>query len=101
MFIIPIKEGSPVALPAIHAEAGKAFRVMLVGVPEDADAVNLTLAGSCVGHDAVSADPVPGGEWKAIIPDAHFLSAGSGTYKVAATCGESSIPLGSGTVFVS
>ena len=101
MFIIPIKEGSPVALPALNAEVGKVFRVRLVGVPEDADAVSLSLLGTCVGHDAVSAAPVPGGEWKAVIPAAHFLSPGSGTYKVAATCGESSIPLGSGTVFVS
>ena len=101
MFIIPIKEGSPVALPALNAEVGKVFRVRLVGVPEDADAVSLTLAGACAGHDAVSAVPVPGGDWKATIPATHFLSAGRGTYRVAATCGESSIPLGSGSVFVS
>ena len=101
MFTIPIREGSPVALPALNAEAGKAFRVALVGVPEDADAVNLTLAGTCVGHDAVPAVPTPGGEWKATIPAAHFLSAGRGTYKVAATCGEAAIPLGTGAVFVS
>ncbi|MBR3223061.1 MAG: hypothetical protein IKF72_12640 [Kiritimatiellae bacterium] len=100
MLTIQVFEGSATSTASIHAKVGKAIRVRIVGVPEDADGVKLTLVGANVSNEPVSASPVPGGEWKAVLPGGHFVSTGRALYAVSADIGSESVPLGDGSVFI-
>lgn len=100
MFIIPVNEGSPVALPALRASPGAALRIAVVGVPEEAESVTLTLSGSCTDASTTELAAEPGGEWRGFLPATAFLSSGNGGYAIVADIGGNSVSLGAGAVFV-
>ena len=100
MFIIPIKEGSPVALPAAEVGRASAFRALLVGVPADLENVEVHFATPTnASGAAVKCTAVPGGDWRVYASGLYFPDEGRAKYRVSAKTPEGdSVHLGEGAL---
>lgn len=102
MFIIPIKEGSPVALPSAEVGRASAFRALLVGVPADLENVEVHFATPTdASGKAVKCTAVPGGDWRVYASGLYFPDEGKAKYRVSAKTPEGdSVHLGEGALRV-
>lgn len=100
MFTIPIKEGSPTALPFAEVGRGSAFRAMLVGVSPELENVEVHFATPTnATGSAVKCEAVPGGDWYVYASGLYFPDEGRARYRVSARTPEGgSIHLGEGTL---
>ena len=97
MFTIPIQEGSSVALPAVDAHVGRAYRARIVRVPDEVEGVVVS-----VGANDFTAEQIPGGEWIVTLPPSLFTTAGQKfAYEIDGYIEDECVYLGGGTVFVS
>ena len=102
MFIIPIKEGSTVALPAAEVGRASAFRALLVGVPADLENVEVHFATPTdTSGKAVVCTAMPGGDWRVYASGLYFPDEGKAKYRVSAKTPEGdSVHLGEGALRV-
>ena len=100
MFIIPIKEGSPVALPSAEVGRASAFRALLVGIPSELENVEVHFATPAnASGAAVQCDAMPGGDWRVYASGIYFPDEGAAKYRVSArTAQGDSVHLGEGAL---
>ena len=100
MFIIPIKEGSPVALPTAEVGRASAFRALLVGVPPELENVEVHFATPTnASGAAVKCSPAPGGDWRLYASGLYFPDEGRAKYRVSARTPQGdSVYLGAGAL---
>jgi len=100
MFIIPIKEGSPTALPFAEVGRGSAFRALLVGVPADLENVEVHFATPTDASGAAAkCDAMPGGDWRVYASGLYFPDEGKAKYRVSARTPQGdSVHLGEGAL---
>lgn len=102
MFIIPIKEGSPVALPSAEVGRASAFRALLVGVPADLENVEVHFATPTdASGKAAKCTALPGGDWRVYASGLYFPDEGKAKYRVSAKSPQGdSVHLGEGPLRV-
>ena len=100
MFVIPIKEGSTVALPSAEVGRASAFRALLVGVPGDLENVEVHFATPTnASGTAVKCDAMPGGDWRVYASGIYFRDEGKAKYRVSAKTPQGdSVHLGEGAL---
>jgi hypothetical protein len=100
MFTIPIKEGSPTALPFAEVGRGSAFRARLTGVSPELENVEVHFATPTnASGSAVKCEAVPGGEWRVYASGLYFPDEGRARYRVSARTPQGdSVHLGAGTL---
>ena len=98
MFTIPIKEGSPTALPFAEVGRGSAFRALLVGVSPELENVEVHFATPTnATGSAVKCDAMPGGDWRVYASGIYFPDEGRAKYRVSARTPQGdSVHLGEG-----
>lgn len=102
MTTIPVKEGSPVALPSVEVGRASVFRARVVGVPADLENVQIHIgAPTDASGTAVPCAAAPGGEWRVYASGLYFPATGRAQYRVTARTPQGdSVHLGTGTLFV-
>ena len=102
MLTIPIKEGSPLSLPAAEVGRASAFRALLVGVSADLENVEVHFATPTnASGTAVKCTPIPGGDWRVYASGLYFPDEGKAKYRVSARTPEGdSVHLGEGTLYI-
>ena len=100
MLTIPIKEGSPLSLPAAEVGRASAFRALLVGVSADLENVEVHFATPTnASGTAVKCTPIPGGDWRVYASGLYFPDEGKAKYRVSAKTPEGdSVHLGEGAL---
>lgn len=102
MFVIPVKEGSPIALPPAEVGWASAFRARIVGVAAELENVQIHIGRpDNANGSAVACTALPGGEWRAYASPIYFPMPGKAKYRVTARTPEGdSVLLGTGSLTV-